>query len=125
MPKSPSGKTGRGVPDVAGNADSATGYLCKIAGVARLVPIGGTSAVAPLWAGLVALINQRLVKLGKPTAGLLNPILYANGAAFHDIASGSNDIDGSLKKYASTSGWDPCTGLGTPDGSKLMKALGG
>src|SRR5262249_3092799 len=69
IPKSPSGKVGRGVPDVAGNADSATGYLCKIAGVSQLVPIGGTSAVAPLWAGLVALINQRLATLGKKPAG--------------------------------------------------------
>src|SRR5262249_60221781 len=51
VPKSPKNKVGRGVPDVAGNADSATGYLCKLAGVAKLVPIGGTSAVAPLWAG--------------------------------------------------------------------------
>ena len=125
VPRSPRGNVGRGVPDVAGNADSATGYLCKLAGITKLVPIGGTSAVAPLWAGLLALINQRLAKLGKPTAGLLNPILYANGAAFHDITSGNNDIDGSLKKYASASGWDPCTGLGTPDGGKLLKALGG
>ena len=116
---------GRGVPDVAGNADSATGYLCKIAGIAKLVPIGGTSAVAPLWAGLVALINQRLATLGKKPAGFINPILYANAGAFHDITSGNNDIDHSLHKYASAPGWDPASGLGSPDGTKVMKVLGG
>ncbi len=125
VPKSPTGKVGRGVPDVAGNADSATGYLCKIGGIAQLVPIGGTSAVAPLWAGLVALVNQRLAKLGKKPAGFINSILYANKAAFHDITRGNNDIDGSLHKYAAASGWDPASGLGSPDGTKVMKALGG
>ena len=125
VPKSPVGKVGRGVPDVAGNADSATGYLCKIAGIAKLVPIGGTSAVAPLWAGLVALINQRLATLGKKPAGFINAVLYANAGAFQDTTSGNNDIDNSLHKYAATSGWDPASGLGSPDGTKVMKALGG
>jgi kumamolisin len=89
------------------------------------VPIGGTSAVAPLWAGLVALINQRLATLGKKPAGFINPILYANAGAFHDITSGNNDIDHSLHKYASAPGWDPASGLGSPDGTKVMKVLGG
>lgn len=125
VPKSPAGKTGRGVPDVTGNGDSASGYLCKIAGYSKLVPIGGTSAVAPLWAGLIALVNQRLAKLGKKSAGFVNPILYANKAAFHDIKNGGNDIDGKLHKYSAASGWDPASGLGSPDGTKVMKALGG
>src|SRR5262249_26125482 len=125
VPKSPANKVGRGVPDVSGNADSATGYLCKLAGIASLVPIGGTSAVAPLWAGLVALINQRLAKLNKNPAGFINAIVYANASAFHDIASGTNDIDGTLRKYAAASGWDPASGLGSPDGTKVMRALGG
>ena len=105
VPKSPMGKVGRGVPDVAGNADSATGYLCKIAGIAKLVPIGGTSAVAPLWAGLVALINQCLASLGKKPAGFINAILYANTGAFQDTTNGNNDIDTSLHRYVATSGW--------------------
>ena len=125
VPTSPTGTSGRGVPDVAGDADPASGYLCKIAQSKQLVPIGGTSAVAPLWAGLIALINQRLKSLGKKPAGLINPILYQNAAAFHDITQGNNDIDGTLHKYAAAHGWDPCTGLGSPDGSKIMKALGG
>lgn len=125
VPKSPQGKTGRGVPDVAGNADSATGYLCKLAQISKLVPIGGTSAVAPLWAGLLALINQRLVGLGKKTAGFINPILYPSPSSFRDITQGNNDIDGTLKRYSAAPGWDPCTGMGSPDGMKIMKALGG
>jgi kumamolisin len=126
VPKSPKGKVGRGVPDVAGDADPETGYQLVLVGGHKGV-IGGTSAVAPLWAGLVALINQRLTALGKPRAGLLNPLLYqvpSVSGAFHDIVSGNNDIEG-LGKYKAGTGWDPCTGLGTPDGTLLLKALGG
>ena len=64
--------------------------------------IGGTSAVAPLWAGLIALLNESLAKQGKPAAGLLNPILYqlpATSSSFHDIIKGNNDLEG-LGKYA-------------------------
>ncbi len=120
VPVSPAKFAGRGLPDVSANADDATGYLCKLAGISKLVPIGGTSAVAPLWAGLVALINQ---KLGKGTLGFINPLLYLNPGAFHDITKGNNDIDGKLKVYTATPGWDPCTGLGTPDGSSIAKSL--
>ncbi len=111
----PGGKHGRGVPDVAGDADPATGYLI---GVNRQQAVfGGTSAVAPLWAALIALINQ---KLGH-RAGYLNPLLYGaqlvKGGALHDITTGNNGA------YQARRGWDPCTGLGTPDGAKLMAAL--
>jgi kumamolisin len=126
VPKSPQGKIGRGVPDVAGDADPATGYQVRTGG--QNTVIGGTSAVAPLWAGLIALINQRLVSLGKKTAGFVNPILYNSTAVtgnFHDIINGNNDIDSSLGKYKAQQGWDACTGLGTPDGTRLMKLLGG
>ena len=77
--------------------------------------------------GLIALLNERMAAIGKKPVGFLNPWLYANTAAgvFNDIAQGNNDIDGSLKKYAAGKGWDACTGLGTPDGTKLLKALGG
>ena len=79
--------------------------------------IGGTSAVAPLWAGLVALLNQ---KLGKPV-GFLNPLLYGSLAGkgrFRDITSGNNG------SYAAGPGWDACTGWGSPIGSKLLAGLG-
>jgi len=125
VPKSPAGNVGRGVPDVAGDADPATGYQVRANG--RDTVIGGTSAVAPLWAGLVALINQRLADLGKKPAGFINTLLYnpANASAFRDIVKGNNDIDGTLGRYKAGQGWDACTGLGTPDGTKITKALGG
>ena len=111
----PGGKPGRGVPDVAGDADPETGYRIYVD--RRQVVCGGTSAVAPLWAALIALINQ---KLGQP-AGYLNPLLYGGqlvkSGALHDITTGNNGA------YQARRGWDPCTGLGTPDGTKLMAAL--
>src|SRR5262249_33659555 len=118
IPKSLSGKRGRGVPDIAGDADPATGYRVVVGG--KQVPIGGISAVAPLWAGLIALINQQL---GTPV-GFLNPLLYgplASAGAFHDIVSGNNDMNGDLGGYKARKGWDACTGLGTPDGTKILQ----
>jgi kumamolisin len=121
VPKSPKGTAGRGVPDVAGNADPLTGYRVRVNG--KNTVIGGTSAVSPLWAGLIALINQRRSASGKAAVGFLHPVLYANAGAFRDITDGNNDIDGTLKKYASGQGWDACTGLGSPDAAKLLKLL--
>jgi kumamolisin len=69
--------------------------------------------VAPLWAALIALINQQK---GKPV-GYVNPSLYANPRALHDITSGNNGA------YRAAPGWDPCTGLGSPNGAKLATAL--
>ena len=110
------GRTGRGVPDVAGDADPASGYQVRVDG--QNLVIGGTSAVAPLWAGLIALMNQ---KLNHPV-GFLNPLLYGSLAGrglFNDIVSGNNG------SYSAGPGWDPCTGWGSPIGSKLLTALGG
>lgn len=106
-------KKGRGVPDVSGNADPATGYQVRVDG--QNIVVGGTSAVAPLWAALVALINAR----NKTSLGLLQPSLYAAGAAagFHDITSGTNGA------FKAGKGWDACTGLGTPDGAALAGLL--
>jgi kumamolisin len=110
-----SGQSGRGVPDVSGDADPGTGYTIRVDGVQET--IGGTSAVAPLWAGLTALLNQAL---GKPV-GFLHPQLYAAAAhtAFRDITQGSNG------SYQAGPGWDACTGLGSPNGTALLQALGG
>lgn len=111
------GFAGRGTPDVAGNADPSTGYQIRVGGQDEIV--GGTSAVAPLWAALAALLNE---KLGTPV-GFLNPKLYPlNEAGFHDITSGNND-DSGLGYYNAGPGWDPCTGLGSPDGTALLNAL--
>ena len=108
-------RTGRGVPDVAGNADPRTGYNVRVDEVDTV--IGGTSAVAPLWAGLVALLNE---KLGTPV-GYLNPLLYADKVAASgglvDITKGDNGA------YKAKAGWDACTGLGRPNGTALLQAL--
>jgi kumamolisin len=104
--------TMRGVPDVAGDADPATGYAVRIDGTDTV--IGGTSAVAPLWAALVARLNQAS---GKPV-GFLNPQLYQNPTALRDITSGNNgDFDAAV-------GWDACTGLGSPNGAALNGVIG-
>jgi len=109
--QSDTGPSGRGVPDVAGDADPATGYRVTLDGQARVV--GGTSAVAPLWAALIARINQGLGS----SVGFINPALYAAPAAFTDITSGNNN------GYTCGPGWDPVTGLGTPIGSAIYSAL--
>lgn len=111
------GFVGRGVPDVAGDADPTTGYQVRVNGQNTVV--GGTSAVAPLWAALIALVNQ---KAGKPV-GFINPALYAGKEqGFHDITSGNND-DGQLGFYKAQKGWDACTGLGSPDGAGILHLL--
>jgi kumamolisin len=108
---------GRGVPDVSGNADPQTGYQVVVDGQA--IVVGGTSAVAPLWAGLIALLNQ---KLGA-SVGLLQPKLYSLGETdVNDITTGNND-DSGLGYYSAQTGWDPCTGLGSPNGTAILNAL--
>lgn len=110
----PPARGGRGVPDVAGDADPETGYNILVDGQSMV--IGGTSAVAPLWSGLIALLNQ---KLGKPV-GFVQPALYAipsTADAFHDITQGSNGA------FSATKGWDAATGLGSPSGTALLAAL--
>jgi len=113
------GGSGRGVPDVAGNADPVTGYQIYSGGHAQVV--GGTSAVAPLWAALVS----RLAEATGKRFGLLQTALYAGvtpGTAmpgFRDITSGNNGA------YAAGPGWDACSGLGSPDGTALMDRLQG
>jgi kumamolisin len=94
----PAGFRGRGVPDVAGVADPACGYNIQVDG--QRLPIGGTSAVAPLWAALIARINQ---KLGG-NVGFVNPQLYALAAdsAFNDITVGDNRCSYILIKMSDT-----------------------
>jgi len=102
---------GRGMPDIAANADSQTGYNVLVDG--QWSVIGGTSAVAPLMAGLVALLNQKL----KKSVGFLNPKLYAaKTAVFKDITEGNNKTS-KTGGYSAKKGWDACTGLGVPLGT--------
>jgi kumamolisin len=109
---------GRGVPDVSGDADPDTGYVIQWDG--KTQPVGGTSAVAPLWAGLIARLGQNLGH----NVPFLNPILYDNTGAMHDITNGSNDLNG-MGKYSAGPGWDACTGLGSPDGQAVLNAVSG
>ena len=117
VPAARGGRPGRGVPDVSGDADPQTGYQVLVDGSAQV--IGGTSAVAPLWAALTA----RLVQALDRPLGLLQPVLYAGVAAgvvqpgFRDITAGSNG------EFTAGAGWDACTGLGVPDGTALLAAL--
>jgi kumamolisin len=101
----------RGVPDVCGDADPATGYDVRVDG--QNTVIGGTSAVAPLWAGLIARINAAKAR----RAGFINPHLYVNASALHDITQGNNG------SFAAATGWDACTGLGSPNGQKVADAV--
>jgi len=108
----PDHRVGRGVPDIAADADPSTGYRVRVDG--QDMVIGGTSAVAPLWAGLIALLNQ---KQGTP-AGFINPFLYSHVAGvFKDITVGNNGA------YPAHTGWDACTGLGSANGTALVHAL--
>jgi kumamolisin len=112
LPPSANGShAGRGVPDVAGDADPNSGYRVIVDGQHQV--IGGTSAVAPLWAGLFALANELA---GRPS-GLPHARLYSHPEAFHDITGGDNKA-GDIG-YAAAPGWDACTGLGSPKGSAI------
>jgi kumamolisin len=112
----PPARGGRGVPDVCGDADPETGYSVLVDGESLV--IGGTSAVAPLWSGLIALLNEKL----KKPVGFLQPAIYGfpkSADAFHDITSGSNGV------FSAGPGWDAATGLGSPSGANLLAALSG
>jgi kumamolisin len=106
-------QTFRGVPDVAGDADPETGYNVRVDG--QNMVVGGTSAVAPLWAGLIALLNAKL----STRLGFINPKLYEinQSAAFHDITVGNNGA------FPARPGWDAATGLGSPDATGLLDVL--
>jgi subtilase family serine protease len=116
----------RGVPDVAGDADPDTGLAVYLPGGWTLG--GGTSASAPLWAAFMAIANQMA---GHPL-GFINPALYKLAASsaytqdFHDITAGNNSVDNNrvqVQGYPAVQGWDPVTGLGTPNAEKLLPDL--
>jgi kumamolisin len=110
------GLAGRGVPDIA---MSATNYFVRVDSSEGAS--GGTSAVAPLMAALIARLNQAKQK----NVGFLNPLLYANVAKgiVHDVTVGTNAITNTVKGYTAGPGWDACTGLGTPNGTGILEIL--
>lgn len=103
--------THRGVPDVAADASPQSGYDILVGGQSTVV--GGTSAVAPLWAALIARINGSR----NGAVGFVNAKLYAAKSVGHDITRGNNGA------FEATAGWDACTGLGSPDGTKVAQAI--
>lgn len=107
----------RGFPDVA-----AIGLNVATVFNGTTYGVGGTSASAPIFAGIVTLLNEARIAAGKGPIGFLNPTLYANPGAFHDITVGSNPGCGS-GGFNATPGWDPVTGLGTPDYQKLKEVF--
>jgi subtilase family serine protease len=135
--------TMRGVPDVAYQASSRTGVLvydtapgdaeggltCPSGNPcsAGWYVVGGTSSSAPQWAGLVAIADQ----IAGHGLGLINPTLYAlasgpnYGTYFYDVTTGNNQLDPAVPGYPATTGWDPVTGLGTPNAAILVPALAG
>lgn len=121
-PRINTGTVGRGIPDIAGNASPNSGYPEFLAG-SSVGPTGGTSAVAPLYAGLMAVINATL---GSP-AGFINSLLYSlAGSAFQVITGAPGPVNnsfGGVTGYPANAGWDACTGLGSLNGTALLKAL--
>ena len=117
VPDNPAGSTGRGVPDVAGNADPNTGYQVLIDGQQEV--IGGTSAVAPLWAALTALMVESIGK----SLGLMQTALYAGVEPGQPVAGLRDITDGNNGAYSAGPGWDACSGLGVPVGTALLTRL--
>jgi hypothetical protein len=117
------GHKGRGIPDVAGNADPNSGYTLVLDGVVTPFAYGGTSAVAPMYAGLVALLEAAL---GEPL-GYLNPNIYAFSGpyVYVDVNDGASNASGTSLGYKSGPGWDACTGFGSIVGNAMETALTG
>ena len=117
--------TMRNIPDVAMTADNIYVYYNN----GSKGSFGGTSCATPLWAGFTALINQQATANNYPTVGFLNPAVYAIGKStnyttvFRDITTGNNTSPSSPSKYYAVSGYDLCTGWGTPNGQALINAL--
>jgi len=118
----PGGKAGRGIPDVAGNADPDSGYELVLYG-SPYGPVGGTSAVGPLYAGLTALLNANLGE----SVGYLNYNLYAFAGSnvYDDVNDGQSNATNGAPGYKAGPGWDACTGFGSLDGTALLYALEG
>lgn len=124
VPKSINDNThvGRGVPDVAANASFNAGYTgITVNGTSSIG--NGTSASAPLWAGLIARINAAL----GVNVGFVNPLLYTIGSSgFHDLTGSAGPVDnsnGGVAGYPARIGWDACTGWGSPNGKRLLARI--
>lgn len=108
-------RDGRGIPDVAANGDNIAVYV-----KGRLGTEGGTSAASPIFAALVTRINEERLAAGKTPVGFINPTLYENPDVLNDIVTGTNPGCGT-KGFSCAKGWDPVTGLGTPNYPKMLE----
>ncbi|KAG6830402.1 hypothetical protein H0H92_000898 [Tricholoma furcatifolium] len=109
--------TGRGYPDV-----SAQGLKFAVVIGGQVQSVSGTSASAPTVAGILSLLNDARLAANKPSLGFINPLIYANPNGFNDIVSGNNP-GCNTNGFSAAAGWDPVTGLGTPDFLKLKALL--
>ena len=115
----------RNLPDVAMTADN----IFEVADNGTPEAVGGTSAATPLWAAFIALVNQQAFTSGNPPVGFINPAVYSIGKGlsydydFHDIITGNDTNSVSTNLFSATTGYDLCTGWGTPAGSNLINAL--
>lgn len=114
-------RNGRGYPDVSAVGQN---ILTVISGHAELE--GGTSASAPIFAAIITRINDERIAVGKKPVGFVNPVLYANPDVLHDITQGSNPTEvncgvAGRTGFVASPGWDPVSGLGTPDYPKMLE----
>ena len=116
-------KTGRGYPDV-----SAVGHNCPVISNGYLSGVDGTSCSAPIFAAILALLNNYQQSMARPKLGFVNPLLYSMADIFTDIITGNNHCTeyqccGPEYGYSAVEGWDPVTGLGTPNVGKIIERL--
>jgi len=115
--------TGRAYPDVSALAGLTNPYCVSYGGAhSTFVGVGGTSASSPVVAGLFALLNNIRLAQGKPSLGFVNPLIYQSPHAFYDVIKGVND-GGYGIGFSATSGWDPASGMGTPNFEELRKVV--
>jgi kumamolisin len=132
QPATSSQKTYRMVPDVAAFADAAPGYLivcsqsvqgCGVSAGQTLTPVGGTSAAAPLVAGMIALWHQKASQIGAPKPGFVPPLLYSLKGVYLDITAGSNVVFPGVNCCAAGPGFDFASGLGSPMANQIAERL--
>jgi len=108
-------RLGRGYPDVAANGDN-----IAVFNEGKFGRSGGTSASTPIFASIINRINEARLNAGKTTIGFINPVLYSNPSILNDITNGTNPGCGTIG-FSAVKGWDPVTGLGTPNYPKMLK----
>ena len=109
-------RMGRGFPDIAALALS---YLTVVEG--QVVTVDGTSAAAPVFASMITMINNERLTAGKGPVGFVNPALYAHPEVLNDVTGGANQGCGYAPAFLASEGWDPVTGLGSPDYLRMRK----